>query len=139
LSAVIASRDAELKEVFRRTAVVSQILAERTGKVQTLIRDGDLLAIELLRQRSAIETLFTQTSALTDQLAGLVAEGRTRLRPALLELRSTLDLVNKNRANLQLILERLGPFIRSLGEAVGSGPFFLAYIGNFTPEGFPTS
>ncbi|MFI7589701.1 MCE family protein [Spongisporangium articulatum] len=137
LSDTIASRDEQLTTLLQRTQNLTQVLAERRDALIALVDDGNTLLRTVLQQRQAVENLFTDLSSAVDQLQLLVQEGRTRLHPALKQLSKTLALVNKRRADLDLSLQRLGPFIRSLGEAVGNGPFFLAYVGNLTPAGFP--
>ena len=41
-------------------------------------------------------------------------------------------LLNRNKRNIQIVLDRAGPFAGSLGESVSSGPFFQAYVQNLT-------
>lgn len=137
LSTAIAQRDAELQQLFRSAAVVSQVLDERRGQVQRLITDGNQLAIQLTVQRISIEKMIYNLNRLVGQLQLLVDFGGTRLRPALVELNKLLDLLIKNRQNLQAMLSTLAPVARALAESVASGPFFTAYVGNFTPDGFP--
>ena len=54
-----------------------------TSRSSTLIKDADLLLVELDARRDAIHTLFLNTSALAQQLTGLVARqpGPARARP----------------------------------------------------------
>jgi phospholipid/cholesterol/gamma-HCH transport system substrate-binding protein len=137
LSAAIAERDAELQQMFRSAAVVSQVLDERKTQVQRLITDGNQLAIQLTVQRISIEKMIYNLNRVAGQLQLLVEFGRTQLRPALVELNQLLDLLLKNRQNLQAMLSSLAPVARGLAESVASGPFFTAYVGNFTPDGFP--
>ena len=46
-------------------------------------------------------------------------------------------LLNKNKKNLTTMLTNLPAEARALAESVAGGPFFAAYVGNFTPDGFP--
>jgi phospholipid/cholesterol/gamma-HCH transport system substrate-binding protein len=137
LSTAIAERDAELQQMFRSAAVVSTVLDERRTQVQRLITDGNQLAIQLTVQRISIEKMIYNLNRVTGQLQLLVEFGRTQLRPALVELNKLLDLLNKNRQNLQAMLSTLAPVARALAESVASGPFFTSYVANFTPDGFP--
>jgi phospholipid/cholesterol/gamma-HCH transport system substrate-binding protein len=137
LSTAIAERDTELRQMFRSAAIVSEVLAERRTQVQRLITDGNQLAIQLTVQRISIEKMIYNLNRVAGQLQLLVEFGRTKLRPALVELGKLLDLLIKNRQNLQAMLSTLSPVARALAESVASGPFFTAYVGNFTPDGFP--
>jgi phospholipid/cholesterol/gamma-HCH transport system substrate-binding protein len=137
LSTAIAERDAELQQMFRSAAVVSKVLDERRTQVQRLLTDGNQLAIQLTVQRISIEKMIYNLNRVTGQLKLLVELGRTRLRPALVELNRLLDLLIKNRKNLQAMLSSLAPIARGLAESVAGGPFFTSYVANFTPDGFP--
>ena len=61
-------------------------------------------------------------------------EAGETLRPALVELNQLLDLLIKNRQNLQAMLSSLAPIARGLAESVAGGPFFTSYVANFTPD-----
>jgi phospholipid/cholesterol/gamma-HCH transport system substrate-binding protein len=137
LSKAISQRDDQLQQMFRSAAVVSKVLDGRRTQVQRLITDGNQLAVQLTVQRISIQKMIYNLNDLTGQLRLLVELGRTKLRPALVELNQLLDLLIKNRANLQAMLTSLPPDARALAESVASGPFFTAYVGNFTPDGFP--
>jgi len=137
LSTAIAERDTELQQMFRSAAVVSKVLDERRTQVQKLVTDGNQLALQLTVQRISIEKMIYNLNRVAGQLRLLVEFGRTKLRPALVELDKLLDLLIRNRQNLQAMLSSLAPIARGLAESVASGPFFTAYVGNFTPDGFP--
>jgi phospholipid/cholesterol/gamma-HCH transport system substrate-binding protein len=135
LSQALSSRDAELKSLFAQTAKISTVLSKRKSSIQKIITDGDLLAAELTSQRVALDQLISNVNDLTDQLQGFVKDGRTSLRPALIELNDLLDLLQKNRKNFDVLLKGLPLSARGLAESVGSGPFFQAYLGNLAPTG----
>lgn len=137
LSQAIAERDAQLQAVFHRAAIVSTVLDRRKSQVQKLIDDGSQLATQLTVQRISITQMIANLSSLTTQLQALVNDGQTRLRPALQQLDRLLALLIKNKKSLQSLLSTLAPDARALAESVASGPFFTAYVGNFTPNGFP--
>jgi phospholipid/cholesterol/gamma-HCH transport system substrate-binding protein len=137
LSTAIAQRDVQLQQLFHHAAVVSKVLDERKDQVQKLIVDGDQLATQLTVQRISIEQMIANLNDLAGQLQLLVQDGRTQLRPALHQLDKLLALLIRNRKSLQSMLVNLPPDARALAESVASGPFFTAYVGNFTPDGFP--
>jgi phospholipid/cholesterol/gamma-HCH transport system substrate-binding protein len=137
LSTAISERDAQLQQMFHSAAIVSKVLDERKTQVQKLIQDGNQLATQLTVQRVSIAEMIANLNGLTTQLQLLVRDGQTRLRPALQQLDKLLALLNKNKKNLQSMLTNLPYDARALAESVASGPFFTAYVGNFTPDGFP--
>jgi len=130
LSRTIASRDEALRGVLAKANGVSGVLADRSAQITRLMRDGSALLAELENRRRAIHQLFVGVSQATDQVSRLVAENKDTLQPALTELRKTLFILNKNEESLRFGVQKYGAFARGLGEAVGSGPFFYAYIAN---------
>jgi phospholipid/cholesterol/gamma-HCH transport system substrate-binding protein len=133
LSTTIASRDAALRELLERAQRVTGVLADRNGQITTLIRDGNTLFAELERRFDTIRQLLVSTTQVSQELSGLIAENRATIGPSLDQLRGVLDLLNRNRDNLAATLREAVPYVRTLGEAVSSGPFFLVYVQNLVP------
>jgi len=140
LSRTIASRDAELQRLLRRAESVSGLLADRRGDLTTLMRQGDLLLRELRARREAIHALLVNTSALARHLSGLVRENQAELAPALRDLREVLTLLRGKRDQVERLIGAMGPYAEILGNIVGTGPWFDAYVvnlggipGEFTP------
>jgi len=133
LSDTIASRDDQLREVLAHANGVTGVLSQRSTQIVQLISDGNALFDELQKRRDTIHQLLVNTTAATEQLNGLVHDNRESLRPALDELRTTLAILNKNEDALRQSIIQVGGFVRSLGEAVGGGPFFYAFLANLPP------
>jgi phospholipid/cholesterol/gamma-HCH transport system substrate-binding protein len=92
--------------------------------------------IQLESQRSALDQLSGDFSALAQQLRGLIADNRSTLKPALDKLNGVLAIVDNRKAKIQEALKGLQVYATSLGESVGSGPFFKAYLSNLLPGQF---
>lgn len=131
LSQSINSRDESLKDLLGRAEDVTKILADRSDQINALILDGNQLLGELDRRRNAISELITNVSTVSQQLTGLVQDNEAQMKPTLDKLNSVVANLQKNKDNIGQALDGLAPFSRSLGEAVGSGPFFMAYVANF--------
>jgi phospholipid/cholesterol/gamma-HCH transport system substrate-binding protein len=136
LSRTISSRDAELRELFRHASSLSSVLAQRNEEITSILGNGSLLFAELERRREVIGSLLKNVVATTDQLRGFVAENKSSLHHALSELKGVATLLKKYRGTIEYALTNLNAFVSGLGEAVGSGPFFQAYVQNMTA---PTS
>ncbi|MDV3220559.1 MCE family protein [Intrasporangium sp.] len=138
LSRTIASRDEQLGELLSRANGVTGLVATRTGQLETLIEDADLLMVELARRRDDIRALFTNTSALARQLTGLVRDNREQLGPALKELEATLALLKKHDAALQRTIALMAPFTRVYANTLGTGRWFDTWVSNLVvPVGAP--
>lgn len=138
LSRTIASRDEQLRELLRSASSVTGTVAEQNAALDRLIKDADLLVAELNARREAIRTLFTTTSALAQQVTGLVRDNRAELKPALEELKRVLATLQKHEADLQATIEAMAPFTRLFANTLGNGRWFDTYVQNLaTPLGGP--
>jgi len=132
LSRTVASRDVELRSLLARANSVSSVVASRNATTAKLIKDADLLLVELQARREAIHTLFTNTSDLAVQLTGLVRDNRAALKPALDQLTTVLAVLNKHEADLDKTIARLAPFTRVYANTLGNGRWFDTYVTNLT-------
>lgn len=133
LSASIAERDQQLQELFARAANVSDVLAERSAEITALMSDSAAFFAELQARRHQVHQLLVNTTAAAAQIRGLIRDNEDTLGSTLRELDGVIKLLERNKASLEYGLKHLGAFIRSLGEAVGAGPFFYAYLQNLVP------
>lgn len=131
LSQSINSRDETLRQLLSRAEGVSTILADRSGQINSLLVDGNQLLGELDLRRTAISELIANVSTVSRQLSGLVQDNQEQMQPTLERLNSVVANLQSYKENIGEALEGLAPYATSLGEAVGSGPFFMAYVYNF--------
>ncbi|KQY58244.1 hypothetical protein ASD11_00810 [Aeromicrobium sp. Root495] len=135
LSRTISKRDAELDALLKQASVVSSVLADRSKQVTDLFAAGSRVFAEISSQRERLEVLFDQVGKAADQITLLVAENRKTIGADLTEIKHISKVLNDYRDDLGFVLQTLPKYARSLGEAVGSGPFFQAYIPNLiAPE-----
>jgi phospholipid/cholesterol/gamma-HCH transport system substrate-binding protein len=132
LSRTIASRDAELKKLLASANSVSGTVAQRNKAVESIIKDADLLMVELDKRRDDIHTLFTNTSAMAQQLTGLVRDNRAQLKPALDQLTQVLAVLQKHEQDLDRTIAAMAPFTRLFANVLGNGRWFDTYIQNMT-------
>lgn len=133
LSRTVASRDAELAKLLGNTSKVSKLVAGRNTQLRRVIEDGNLLLDELQARKEAIHRLLVGTRAVSEQLSGLVADNRARLRPALEKLDKVTDVLQRNKDNLSRSLELLAPFTRIGANATSNGRWFEGYLCGFLP------
>jgi phospholipid/cholesterol/gamma-HCH transport system substrate-binding protein len=131
LSRVINDRNDTLGELLGRAKDVTGILSERSQQVNTLILNANDLLSVLVARRGAVVELLAHTSALADQLSGMVADNRAKLAPALDKLNSVSAMLERNRDNIAKTLPGLAKVSTTNGEAVSSGPFYQAFVPNF--------
>lgn len=130
LSRSINTRDQALTDLLGKAQGVTKVLSDRAAKISTLLVDGNQLLGELDARRTALGQMITYVNGLAQQLTGFVNDNEAQLKPTLDKLNSVLDLLQRNKQDLSDALDALGPYAGALGEQVGSGPYFQAYISN---------
>jgi len=123
LSRTIASRDAQIKELFARANSVTGVLSSRDTEIGQIITASNQVLDVLSHRRAAIHDLLIGTRELSTQLSGLVGDNAAQLRPALDKLAAVTDVLQRNDDNLNKILTQLAPHLRSITNLTGTGPF----------------
>ena len=130
LSRTLNSRNESLRELLKSAANVTGILSERSQQVNALILNAnDLLAV-LVERRNAIVSLLANTSAVSQQLIGLVHDNEQELAPTLERLNRVTAMLEKNRDNIAKALPGLAKFQITQGETVSNGFYYNAYVPN---------
>ena len=124
LSRSLNRRDAALEQLLMHAKRVSDTLAQRSGQVNQLIVDGNLLFAALDERRQALGSLIAGIDDVSQQLSGFVADNRREFGPALEKLNLVMDNLLERREHIGEALRRLPPYATTLGEVVGSGSGF---------------
>ena len=133
LSKTVASRDGAIKELLNRSNAVTTTLAARDGDVAKLITDINPLLTELEKRRSAIHSLLVGAQSLSKELVGLVNDNNATLTPALEQLASVAEVLERNQANLDAGIKAVGPYVHLFSNTVGVGRWFDAYVCGLLP------
>lgn len=136
LSRSLNSRNESLRELLKTAADITGILSERSQQVNTLILNANLLLEVLVERRHAIVDLLAHTAAVSQQLTGLVAENEAELAPTLDRLNAVAALLEKNRENISKTIPNLKKASITQGEALASGSWYNAFVGNLLPGQF---
>jgi phospholipid/cholesterol/gamma-HCH transport system substrate-binding protein len=136
ISQTLGERDTQLRDLLANANKATTLLADRTQKIVDLIHNTDALLAALQTQRSALDNISANVSALARQLSGFIDDNRAQLKPALDKLNGALTILDDRKKDLQTSIKKLNAYAMSLGESVASGPFFKAYITNLLPGQF---
>lgn len=136
LSQTLDERDKQLRNLLTNASKVTKVLAERSDEVVSLVRNTDALLLQLKSQRRALDQIANNLSAVAKQVKGFITENRATLKPALDKLNGVLTIVDNRKERVQKAIKGLNAYALSLGESVGSGPFFKAYLANLLPGQF---
>ncbi|MFG1932535.1 MCE family protein [Mycobacterium sp. NPDC048908] len=133
LSKSLNDRDQSLAELLKTAGDVTGILSERSNQVNTLILNAnDLLAV-LNERRQAIVSLLANTSAVSRELTGVVADNEQKLAPTLERLNRVNAMLIKNRDNLSKAIPGLAKYELTQGEIVATGAYYNAFVPNISP------
>ncbi|EKF21506.1 hypothetical protein C731_4555 [Mycolicibacterium hassiacum DSM 44199] len=130
VSQALNDRDGTLAELLAHSADVTRILAERSNQVNTLLLNANDLVAVLNERRREIVDLLAHTSALAKQMSALIEENEQELAPTLDKLNGVVAILEENRDNIAEALPGLAKFQITLGETIGNGPYYQAYIPN---------
>lgn len=133
LSETIASQDGALTQLLSNASTVTGLLAQRSQQIGVLITDGNELLATLYDRREEIHDLLVDVTAVVDQIRGLALDNQNTLGPALHQLQGVLNLLNANATNITETIDGLQRYSDGLGEIIGSGPWFYAYVANIVP------
>ena len=129
LSKTIATRDAQLRQLFSAAEKVTGTFRQRTDQIKSLIMQGNLLLAELQSRREALDRLFRSATQVADQVSGLVTDNQKQLKPALVELNQVLTTLQENKDHITVAIDRGANFIGGLGEGLAHGTYFNGHLG----------
>lgn len=132
LSRSINGRNESLSELLKSATNVTGILSERSQQINALLLDANSLLAVLVERRNAIVQLLANTSAVSQQLTGLVHDNEAELAPTLERLNRVTAMLEKNRDNLAKALPGLKKYQITQGEAVANGFYYNAFIPNLS-------
>ena len=135
-SETLDKRDAALRNLLTDANKTTKVLSERSDQVVDLVVKTNSLLAQLNTQSSALGALSNNIAAVTRQIKGFIGDNRSTLKPALEKLNGVLKIVNDRKDKVEASLVGLNRYAAGLGESVGSGPFFKAYVGNLLPGQF---
>ena len=129
-SQTLGDRDAQLRRLLANANKSTAVLSERADQIAQLVKDSNALLGELRTQSTALSQISSNLSAFARQLKGFIDDNRAQLKPALDKLNGVLTIVDSRKEKLTVAIKYLNQYAMALGDAVGSGPFFKAYLAN---------
>lgn len=130
LSNTIATRDEEIEELLQRSRNVTSLLDERKGDLVTLMEKADLIFQELRQRKQTIHRLLVNAEELAVQLEGTVKDNQKQIQPALAKLQDVLEFLHEREDQIETLIHNYGPYVNILGNIIGTGPWFDAYVPN---------
>ena len=133
ISKALNDRNQSLSGLLKSAAGVTGILAQRSQQVNTLILNANDRLGVLQERQAAIVSLLANTSALSQQLSGLVADNEKELAPALEKMNAVTAMLQRNNDNITKAMAGLAKFQLTQAEAVNNGFYYNAFVANLSP------
>ncbi|RNM16111.1 MCE family protein [Nocardioides pocheonensis] len=121
LSELVQSRSDQTGALLAAARQVTGQLAASSTDVVGLMKQANLVIDEITRRRAAIHTLLTETTTLSDNLAGIVQQTNDDMGPALRQLNAVLGTLRDEDAVLKDVLDKIAPTVRYFANATGNG------------------
>lgn len=147
LSDTIASRDQQIGSLLRNVESFSRVLADRNTQLTSLFEDSQTLFSALVQRRQAIHNILVSTQTIANEFGRLVDESHNDLKPALNQLTGVLNILRKNKSELDKAIETLPTFYKLQSITTGDGPWQngwtpnigtqLVQMGNYNAEQVP--
>jgi len=135
LSSAVSSNDNQLVSLVQRASRVTGVLAGRNGQLASLLGAGRSLLTQLDARRQVVIALLKSAVRLSTELRLTLRDTDSVLGPALRELDRVVQVLNRNKTNLQDSITGLQGYTTGVGESLASGPWFDIYIQNLTSLG----
>lgn len=133
LSDTIATRDDEVRSLLENVRSLADVAGARSDEITTLVTRGHTLLAALNQRSDTIRSLLATVHSMAEQLRGLAAEHVDTLGPLLDRLDEVSAILERNRDNIDQALASAPDYVRQLGEAVASGPYFGVILQNVAP------
>ncbi|HEX2895326.1 MAG TPA: MCE family protein [Marmoricola sp.] len=121
LSELVQRRSDQTGALLAAARRVTGQLSASSTDIVGLMRQASLVIDEINRRRAAIHTLLTETTTLSDNLAGIIEQTRTDMGPALRQLNAVLGTLRQEDAALKGVLDKIAPTVRYFANATGNG------------------
>lgn len=127
----VASRDDELRRLIGSTRTVTDVVKGQQGNLLRLLDDSDKVAAMINERRRTIELLLRSTRSMVHEVTLLVRDNQRQLRPTLIQLKTLMGTLVKNKTYLDETLKAVTAQSRYFANATGNGPWIEVFAPDF--------
>ena len=134
LANVIAERKDQFDALLKNLDEVSKVLGDNRNGVMVVITQGQQIAERVLQRQDLIEQLLNNVATLSSQLDAMGVDNAGQLGPLIQSLNTMSEGLEKNRDQLNRLLQIFPVTARQANNALGSGPYAEIYMGWLFPD-----
>jgi phospholipid/cholesterol/gamma-HCH transport system substrate-binding protein len=131
VSQTVASRDDELRRLISSTRTVTDVVHGQQGNLMRLLGDSDKVAAMINARRETIRLLLRSTRSMVHEVSLLVRDNSQQLRPTLIQLKTLMGTLVKNKEYLDHTLKAVTAQSRYFANATGNGPWIEVFAPDF--------
>ena len=102
---------------------VTKILGDNRNSVLLVITQGEAIANRVMERQQLLRQLLDNVASLTKQLQQIGAQNNNQIGPTITQLDTMASGLQKNKDNLDRLLQIMPPALRPLNNAFGNGPY----------------
>ncbi len=123
LAKTINDRRDQVDQLLKDLDRVTKILGDNRNSVLLVITQGQAIASRVMERQTLLRQLLDNIASLTKQLQEIGAENDNQLGPTIEQLNTMAEGLQKNKDNLDRLLQIMPVGIRGLNNALGNGPY----------------
>ncbi|WP_227997750.1 MCE family protein [Nocardia australiensis] len=123
LAKVMDSRKTEVDGLLQDLDRVTQILGDNRNSVLLVITQGEAIANRVMERQGLLRQLLDNVATLSKQLQQIGAENNNQLGPTIEQLNTMAEGLQKNKDNLDRMLQIMPVTVRQLNNVFGNGPY----------------
>ncbi|GAB2698117.1 MCE family protein [Nocardia thraciensis] len=123
LAKTINDRRDQVDQLLKDLDRVTRILGDNRNSVLLVITQGQAIAGRVMERQALLRQLLDNVAGLTRQLQEIGAENEGQLGPTIEQLNTMAEGLQKNKDNLDRMLQIMPVSLRQFNNAFGNGPY----------------
>lgn len=123
LAKTINDRKDQVDGLLKDLDKVTKILGDNRNSILVVITQGEAISKRVMERQQLITSLLDNVAKLTKQLQQIGAENHNKFGPTIQQLDTMASGLQKNKDNLDRLLQIMPVSLRQLDNALGNGPY----------------
>ncbi|TSE00301.1 MCE family protein [Skermania sp. ID1734] len=134
LAKVIDKRHDQVQQLLQNLDSVTKVLSDNRNGLMLIINQGGAITKAVQDRGQLVQGLLNNVGTLSRQLKDMGIDNNGQLGPLITQLDTISQGLEKNRDNLNNMLQVLPPTVRQLTNGFGNGPYLDGYLPWLFPD-----